>query len=374
MTDSPEDADDKAGNGRTQRRGHGRVTLIDVARLAGVTSITVSRYLREPHRLAPETADRVRLALAQTAYVPHKQAGHLASGHSSMVAALIPNVGHSIFGDTVQGLAEQLQPAGYELLIAATGYSLEREEEQLRAVLGWLPAAVLVTGRQHSAGSTALLTRARDTGVPVIEMWDHQRQQHPFAQVGFSHASVGQAMARHLIERGHAQLAYVDTPVTDDVRAHERGDAFLREARRANVPAHTLHTAAADAFDAGREALQTWLDAQAAEPPAQAAARRKGGDRALADVTAMAFANDHLAAGALLHARRVGLAVPGRLALLGFGDFPIARQLDPPLSTVRLPRLEIGHETARQVLAALRDGVPASGCALPWEMMPRGTT
>ncbi len=356
----------KPAGTRNHRKGHGRVTLDDVARVAQVTSITVSRYLREPHKLAPETAERVRAALQQTAYVPHKQAGHLASGRSTMVAALIPNVGHSIFGETVQGLAERLQGAGYELLIAATGYSLDREEEQLRAVLGWLPAAVVVTGRQHTAGTIALLQRARDGGMPVVEMWDYQRGQNEFAQVGFSHAAVGLAMARHLLDSGHKRLAYVDTPVADDLRAHERADAFVHEARRSGAQVELLHTSQPDAFDAGREALQRLIDARSVDavPPRGAGA----------GVTALAFANDHIAAGALLHARRIGIAVPGDLALLGFGDFPIARQLDPPLSTVRPPRHEIGVEAARQVVAALRDGRPAVGCALAWELVQRGTT
>jgi LacI family transcriptional regulator, gluconate utilization system Gnt-I transcriptional repressor len=356
----------KPAGTRSSRKGHGRVTLDDVARVAQVTSITVSRFLREPHKLAPETAERVRAALQQTAYVPHKQAGHLASGRSSMVAALIPNVGHSIFGETVQGLAERLQGAGYELLIAATGYSLDREEDQLRAVLGWLPAAVVVTGRQHTAGTMAMLQQARDGGMPVVEMWDHQRGRHEFAQVGFSHAAVGQAMARHLLDRGHRRLAYVDTPVADDLRAHERGDAFVREARRGGAQVELLPTTEPDAFDAGREALQRLADARSV------ATVPSGGEPS--GVTALAFANDHIAAGALLQARRIGIAVPGDLALLGFGDFPIARQLDPPLSTVRPPRQEIGYEAARQVVAALRDGRPAVGCALAWETVQRGTT
>ncbi len=374
---------DKAPVVRSPRRGHGRTTLIDVARVAGVTAITVSRYLREPHKLAPATAERVRLALSNLSYVPHKQAGHLASGRSSMVAALIPSIAHSIFGETVQGLAEGLQSAGYELLIAATGYSLEREEEQLRAVLGWLPAAVVVTGRQHTAAAQALLRRARDKGLPVIEVWDHQRGHREFAQVGFSHAAVGQAMARHLLSSGHVHLAYVDTPVADDLRAHERGDAFVREVRRAGAHALTLHTSEPDAFDAGREALDSLVlshgvshgvsHGAGGKPPSKPAKRAPTGHTGAA-VTAVAFANDQLAAGALWHAHRIGLPIPGQLAVLGFGDFPIARQLDPPLSTVRPPRHEIGLEAARQVIAALQDGVPAIGCDLPWKIVHRSTS
>ena len=107
---------------RQARRGHGRVTLQDVARAAGVTAITVSRFLRKPAVVAEDTAVRIRTALAQTGYVPNKQAGLLASGVGHMVAALLPNLANSIFAETAQGLSDGLQAAGFELLIASTGY------------------------------------------------------------------------------------------------------------------------------------------------------------------------------------------------------------------------------------------------------------
>ena len=304
---------------RQARRGHGRATMADVAASAGVTAITVSRYLRQPERVAPATAAAVARALIATGYLPNKQAGVLASagsGGARMVAALIPSIANSIFAETVQGLAEGLQGSGCELMLAATGYSTEREEAQLRALLGWFPSAIVVTGRRHSAGALALLAQARARGAPVIEIWDHPARATPggFTQIGFDHAEVGRAMASHLIERGHRTLAYVDSGVVEDFRAHERGEGFLAEAKRRRVKA--LHRVAPrdEAIDAGRRALAALLDAKG-RPLVQAAA----------------FANDHLACGALLEARARGLALPHELALLGFGDFALGRQLDPAL-------------------------------------------
>lgn len=342
------------------RRGHGRATLADVAREAGVTSITVSRFLREPRKVAPETAARIEAALAATGYVPNKQAGVLAAGTApaawGMVAAIIPSIANSIFAETVQGLSDGLAAAGHELLLASTGYSIEREEAQIRAVLGWFPSALIVTGRHHTTEALALLRAARERGTPVIEIWD-RHAGGSFAQVGFDHARVGRAMAEHLIARGHRELAYVDSGVAEDFRAHERGAGFARAARSAGAPVRTLVAPAGDGFDAGRSALRALLDA-------------KG--RPL--VRAAAFANDHLACGALLEARARGIAVPAQIALLGFGDFPIGRQLDPPLSTLRPPRHEIGAEAARQVLALLRDGAAPKNVDLPWTLVPRAST
>ena len=346
---------------RQARRGHGRVTLQDVARAAGVTAITVSRFLRKPAVVAEDTAVRIRTALAQTGYVPNKQAGLLASGAGHMVAALLPNLANSIFAETAQGLSDGLQAAGFELLIASTGYSQDREEHQLRALLGWRPAALVVTGRRHSPGAQKLLADAKATGMPVIEIWDHHPparglKRTAFTQIGFNHDEVGGAMAEHLLRCGHRELAYVDSAVAEDYRAHERGVAFAATARAAGAAVSVLNAPAGDAFDAGRQVLGEILRAG---PPA---------------VTAAAFANDHLACGALLEALRRGVQVPRQLALLGFGDFAISRQLSPAMSSVQLPRHAIGTETARSVLDALRQGLPAEPVSLPWTLVVRGST
>lgn len=344
---------------KRSRRGHGRPTLHDVASVAGVTRITISRYLREPHLVAEETAALIQEAIAQTGYVPNRQAGQLASVNSQMVAALIPNVGHSIFAETIQGLSEALHNTGHELLLASTGYSLEREEAQLRALIGWAPGALIVTGRQHSTGAMRLLHDAQAAGTPVIEIWDHApagEPQQAFAQIGFNHHEVGRAMARHLIERGHQSLAYVDSGVAEDYRAHERGDGFVAEARSGGARVKRLRAATGDAFDAGRALL----------------------DKLLADgrspITAAGFANDHLACGTLLEAQQRGVAVPGRLALLGFGDFPISRQLRPAISTVRPPRAEIGRAAAEAALQSMARGEPATSIRLRWEMLVRDSS
>ena len=354
-------ASDPAVVTRQARRGHGRVTLQDVAAVAGVTAITVSRFLRAPAVVAEDTATRIRAALAQTGYVPNKQAGLLASGVGNMVAALLPNLANSIFAETAQGLSDGLQAAGFELLIASTGYSREREEHQLRALLGWRPAALVVTGRRHSPGALKLMADAQAGGTPVIEIWDHHppargARRTTFTQIGFNHDEVGAAMAEHLLRCGHRVLAYVDSAVAEDYRAHERGMAFAAAARAAGALVSVINAPAGDAFDAGRQVLG---DLVRAGPPA---------------VTAAAFANDHLACGALLEALRRSVKVPQQLALLGFGDFAISRQLSPAMSSVQLPRYAIGAEAARSVLDALRLNRPAEPVSLPWTLVVRGST
>ncbi len=259
----------------------------------------------------------------------------------------------------MEGRADALQGSGCELLLASTGYSAEREEEQLRALLGWFPSALVVTGRQHTPGALALLRQAQSRGTPVIEIWDHHPEPgaESFTQIGFDHEQVGRAMAEHLIERGYRALAYVDSGVAEDFRAHERGDGFLAAAERRRVPARRVTAPAGEAIEAGRHALAGLLDAQGRP-----------------SVRAAAFANDHLGCGALFEARARGLTVPQDLALLGFGDFSLGRQLEPPLSTVHTPRFEIGQAAARALLESLRSGHAAADARLPWTLLARGSS
>ena len=115
-----------------------------------------------------------------------------------------------------------------------------------------------------------------------------------------------------------------------------------------------LRAGTGDAFDAGRDALRQLLEGP--------------------KVTAAAFSNDHLACGALMQARALGVAVPDQLALLGFGDFPIGRQLSPALSTVRPPRSLIGQAAAEAVLESLATGHEPASRTLPCELIARSSS
>ncbi|MFM7331696.1 MAG: LacI family DNA-binding transcriptional regulator, partial [Brachymonas sp.] len=154
----------------SRRKGHGRATLRDVASQAGVTTMTVSRYLRSPDKVAQETAHRVQNAIEQTGYTPNMQAGSLASGRSRIVAVIVPNMSHSIFADTLHGLGQSLQAAGLQMLVASSDYSLEQEAQQIRAVLGWAPAALVLTGRHHHPAALEMIASACASGLPVLEM------------------------------------------------------------------------------------------------------------------------------------------------------------------------------------------------------------
>jgi len=323
-----------------KRRGSGRATIHDVARLAGVGSITVSRHLKKNGYVSAELAARIDAAVAQLNYVPNLVAGGLASSRGKIVGMVIPNISGPIFAGTIQSFSDTLNRHGYQVLLASSYFSAEQEENAVRTFLGWSPAALVVTGRFHTKGTEALLTGA---GIPVVETWDYHPRRKTI-QVGYSNRAVGAISARYLLDKGYRRIAYVLNSVAGDLSALDRRDGYAAVLEERGLEPWTYTPTEAAPFDAGRQALE-----------ALTRGRRKA--------DAIVFANDNLAAGALLASQRAGMRVPEQVALMGFGDYAFSPLLLPSLTTVRPPGREIGEIAARRILQALGEIAPdkASG-------------
>jgi LacI family gluconate utilization system Gnt-I transcriptional repressor len=316
--------------GERKRRGSGRATIHDVARAAGVGSITASRFFKNASLVSPELGARVAAAAAALNYVPNRAAHGLASSHGRIVGMVMPNISGPIFADTIQGFSDVLSRHGYQLLLASSYFSAEQEESAVRAFLGWSPAALVVTGQYHSGATESLLAGA---GIPVVETWDYQPRRAPI-QVGFDHVQVGVQAARYLIAKGHRRIAFVQNSAPGDVSALDRRDGYAAVMREHGLePWFFLPTEAAP-FDAGRQAMEAL------------ALRKKNAD-------AIIFANDNLAAGAVLAGQRAGLAMPQRCAIMGFGDYAFSGLLLPSLTTIRPPARAIGEIAALRILELL---------------------
>lgn len=337
-------ADETAGEGRTRmrRRSAGRAaTMADVAREAGVSAQTVSRALRDAATVTPETLRLVQEAVRKTRYVQNLSASHLASNRSMTVAAIIPNISASIFAETIQGLADTLSAEGYQIFLGDTEYRADREEALIRSFLGRRPDGIFLIGAQHSRTATALLKRA---GVPVIESWEWPARPID-GLVGFSNRASMAAVATHLVERGRRRPVFAGVLRPGDHRAAERRDGFAEAVGRLlpGAPPRIVDPADLPLAIRSGEALL---------------------DRALAlhpDADALVFSSDLLAAGALLACDRRGIAVPDRIAITGFGDYDIARELNPALTTIAVPSRRIGSEAGQMLLAAMRGGGGLAG-------------
>src|ERR1700731_392226 len=187
-------------------------TLSAVADLAGVSAITVSRVVRLPEMVAPQTRAKVEAAMRQLGYVPNLVAGALASARTSSVGVLVPTIANSIFADTVQGLSDELEPLGYAVILAQSRYDSAREDHMLSALLSRRPEAIIMVGSPATDDGARLLRRA---GIPVAETWDLPADPID-AVAGFDNYAAGVAVARHLVAQGRRHLAFIggDVPRT----------------------------------------------------------------------------------------------------------------------------------------------------------------
>lgn len=302
-------------------------TLADVAKVAGVSPITVSRTLNQPEIVRAELREKVFRAVQLTGYVPAMLTG-AAEQRSRLISLLVPTVANSIFADTVQTLIDTLTEAGHETLIGLTNYSAEREEQLLDTILRRRPDGIVLTGTLHTEASRTRLSRS---GIPIVETWDLAPRPLDML-VGFSHEAVGVATARYLTGKGYRRFAVV---TLDDPRGHRRCDSLVAELASqgiTDVPCIVLPPPAT--ADLGREGLQRLL--AAGEYP-----------------QVLVCSSDTLAHGVLVEASERGIRVPDDLAVMGFGDLNIAAHLQPSLSTVRINGAEIGLQAARALLQRL---------------------
>ena len=330
-------------------RATGRVTLADVARSAGVSPITVSRALRGERAVDPGLVARVRAAAQQLGYVPDPAARALASQRSAHVAVLIPMLSNALFVDLLEAAQRSLRLAGYQTLMGVTHYNADEEELLLRELLLQRPAGLVVTGLTRSDAARALIAQS---GVPCVHVMELSSAPGVYS-VGFSQADAGAEMTRHLLGRGYRRIAFAAAQL--DARTLQRLAGWRRE------------LGAAGSYDAALE----WLD----PAPSSIALGGRMFEQIISaqpDVDAVFFCNDDLAQGALLAALRLGVAVPQRVAVVGFNDLTGSDQMLPPLTTVRTPRAEIGHAAARMLLALMNGEAVASPCVdLGYELVVR---
>jgi LacI family transcriptional regulator, gluconate utilization system Gnt-I transcriptional repressor len=307
-------------------------TMLDVAQRAGVSTMTVSRALRDGASIARGTRDKIMKAVDDLGYVLDQSAGSLSSKRTGFVAALIPSINNSNFADTARGLTEALQGSGLQLLLGYTDYSIEKEEELIGSMLRRRPEAIVVTGGKHTARGRKLLEKA---AIPVIEIWDLPPK--PVCHVvGFSNADAAQSLVTYLYQKGYRKIGFIGGTSNRDTRGADRRLGYERA------------MAALDLKDTRIISFGT--------PPIS----MKQGGEALArlveqwpDVEAAICVSDLSAFGALMECQRRKWNVPERMAIAGFGDFEISSCCYPSITTVGVNCHNIGQRTGELLLRAI---------------------
>lgn len=309
--------------------------LADVAVLAEVSTATVSRVLNQPGAVTPRLRERVHAAVDTLGYVPHGPARALASRRSDTIGAVVPTIDNAIFARNIQSLQARLFESGRTLLLASSDYNYEREQREAQSLVERGIDGLVLVGETREPSIYRLLEKKR---IPYVNTWFY-REDSPHACVGFDNVQAAYQIGAYLLDIGHRRIAMVAGIRQGNDRAADR-----------------VQGVSAAMADRGIEFARGHL----VEHEYEIAEGRQAARRLLASPnrpTAIVCGNDVLAFGVLFECRARGVAVPREISITGFDDLDLAANLDPPLTTIRVPAAEMGRLSAEYLLAKL-DGTP----------------
>jgi LacI family transcriptional regulator len=329
-----------------------RTRAADVARLAGVSTATVSRVLNTPERVDDATERRVREAVAKLRYVPHGAARALRSRRSQMVGAVVPSVDYALYARTTSAMQGVLDPGGYAMVLAEHHYDLRAEVRVTEQLVSHGVDAFVFVGRTHDPALFALLDRHAK---PYVLTWGvDPARRHP--SIGFDNRAATLAMTRHLLALGHRRFGLLSAPVAGNDRATERGEGVRAALAQAGL-ALDERLVRYGPIDLGAAAgmMRSLLDASPRP-------------------TAVIATNDVFAVGAMVACRQAGVRIPEEMSITGVDNTDLGATQTPGLTSIRTPIVEIGRAAAEQVIARLEGRPFERFRTLPFEIVERGST
>jgi LacI family transcriptional regulator len=329
-----------------------KLTIRDIAELAGVSTATVSRVLNQKPDVDADTRDRILRIVHEHQYVPSITASSLAGGRSRLLGVLVPTLTWPLMPHVMQGIAEVIEQTTYELVLYSISHRTDRS-----ALIDRILAARLIDGLiaaypdgiapVETAGDAVRdasrhLAELYQQGFPVVIL-DDQSLPGSMPWVGPDNRVGAYEAVRHLVRLGHRHIAHVRGPLNYQC-SHDRYAGYRQALEEAHIAIDPALVFQGDFCPSGGEAATRHL-LDLADPP-----------------TAIFAANDQMAYGVLAVAKERGLRLPGDLAVIGFDDTELAVHSSPALTTVRQPFEEMGKRAA-ELLLALVDAPRALGPA-----------
>lgn len=306
-----------------------RVTLQDIALLAGVTKMTVSRYLRTPEKVAAETAEKIAQVMKEVNFTDGDEAR---STQKPRIGVLIPSFNNQIFADLLAGIESITLEQGYQTLVVNYDYSRQREEEHIVQLLAYPIAGLILTDSEHTLRTEKYLTAAK---IPVAQVMDLEGPEGRIA-VGFDNFQAGYDMTEALLASGKRQVVYFGA--MSDARDTKRFQGYCRAMEKQGLTPRQITPHRVSSVTVGSDML--------------AMARQL-----YPDLDGILCTNDDLAVGVLQECLRLGLRVPQDIALSGFHGLDIGKATTPGIASVITPRFDIG-KVATEILLKRIKGVP----------------
>ncbi len=350
-----------------RKRSSSRPTIADVAALAGVGAITVSRALREPEKVSQQLRHTIDGAIRTLKYIPDHNARALASSRTDVVAVLVPSLTQSVFSDVVRGIYDGLEGSNLRIEIANTRYNDAIEEQLVLNIVRHKPAAIIISGIEQTAATREMLENA---GCPIVQIMD--LTDSPIQKIiGFSHERAGLEMTRHLVDVGYRRIAFLTGWM--NTRSRERLCGYRKALEEHGLfdPALIMRRGA-DSIEPPRVTEPTqneFLSASMGRALMEETLDRHP------DVDAVFCNNDVLSLGALFACQARNIDIPGRIGIAGFNDFDYMEAAHPALTTVRIHRWRCGHEAMLAVRGQLKgEDIGPRIVDLGFDIMKRAST
>ncbi|WJS87074.1 substrate-binding domain-containing protein [Paracoccus sp. TOH] len=287
--------------------------------------------MNHPDLVHPATRKKVELAVEKSGYIRNRAAQAMHGKRSATIGLVVPTVANTIFAEVVQAFNDTVSAQGFTLLLASHGYDLDGEYRLVRKLLEHRVDALAVVGLDHSAGTFRLIAEQR---VPLLALWNYLADS-TLPCIGVDNREAGRLAAEHLVALGHRRIGMVFPVTFDNDRARDRKAAATAVFRAAGI--------------ALQDRWQVEVPYSIAQAKAACLELLAGEDRP----SALLCANDVIAQGAIYAAARLGIAIPANLSVIGIGDFAGSAQMEPALTTVRIPARQIGISAGQAIVAAI---------------------
>ncbi|HDK0314750.1 TPA: LacI family DNA-binding transcriptional regulator [Escherichia coli] len=316
-----------------KRRSTGKVTIADVAQLAGVGTMTVSRALRTPEQVSDKLREKIEAAVNELGYMPNLTASALASASSHTIAMVVPNLAEAGCTEMFAGLQHVLQPAGYQIILAESRHRLEQEEKLLETLLASNIAAAILLSVEHNSTVRHLLKNA---SIPVIEI-GAIRTDPIDINIGIDNVAAMFELTDMLVQRGYQNIGLLCANQEQWIFQQHLQGWYKAMLRHHMSPNRVINAALPPVFSTGASQLPEFL-------------------LAWPELDALVCVSDKLACGVLYECQRRRIKVPDELAVVGFGDSDVSKVCQPSLTTMAVPHRKIGLEAGNVLLERIKEG------------------
>jgi LacI family transcriptional regulator len=332
-------------------------TLKELAAALNLSVMAVSKALRDAPDISVSTKARVQAEARRQNYVPNRAAQNLRLRRTGLIGVVVPQINHTYYSNLVWGVERQAEAIGLQVLL---GSSLDRAENEMREVQKMIShqvEALLLVPAVRWQHRLATLEMVRSSGIPTILLDAYPAGAENFPNVSWvvcDDQRGGQLAAEHLLELGHRDILFMAGPNGSSSSAG-RFSGYQRALAAAGVPySDTRVYRAGTDIESGRKAM------------AQALSEK-------VSFTAVVTHNDSVAIGVADTLLHQGFRIPEDVSVVGFGDGVLASYFRVPLTTVRVPQMEMG-ETAVRLALDLQKGKTVQPRQLPVEIIVRAST